>query len=332
MVAGTQGSLNKAGSRKMTQISTTAGIDTSKAKLDVAVHGRAERWQVDNTSVGWRRLAAELSRTGITRVGIEASGGYERGVVGYLRDKGFIVLMLQPIQVKAYARVHLRRAKNDKLDAALIAACAAMVDRPRIEPDQRLAALAQHLTFVEQIEEDIARLKVRIEHVDDPRLRRMVLTDIARLKVRRSTELLRLVTALRCHNDLAHRLDLVLSIPGLGERTAIALLIRMPELGRVSREEAAALAGLAPYDDDSGKHKGQRHIAGGRGRLRRSLFAAALPAAFRWNKALIQLYTRLIARGKAHTAALIACARKLLIYANTVVYRGTPWLERPAAA
>jgi len=329
MVAGTLGSLNKAGSTKMTQISITAGIDTSKAKLDIAVHGRVEHWQVDNTLGGWRRLAAEFSRVEVTRVGIEASGGYECGVVGYLREQGLTVLVLQPIQVRAYARVHLRRAKNDKLDAALIAACAATIDQPRIEPDQRVAKLAQHLTFVEQIEEDIARLKVRLEHIDDPRLRRMVVADVARLKARRSAELLRIVTALRVHDDLARRLDLVLTVPGLGERTAISLIIRMPELGRISREEAAALAGLAPYDDDSGKHKGQRHIAGGRGRLRRSLFAAALPAAFRWNKALIELYRRLTARGKAHNAALFACARKLLIYANTVVQRGTPWTERP---
>ena len=109
----------------------------------------------------------------------------------------------------------------------------------------------------------------------------------------------------------------------------LAIVIRMPELGRISREEAAALAGLAPFDHDSGKHRGQRHIAGGRGRLRRSLFAAALPAAFRWNKALIALYARLTARGKAHNAALVACARKLIVYANTVVERGTPWVERP---
>ena len=142
--------------------------------------------------------------------------------------------------------------------------------------------------------------------------------------------MLRIVRQLRAHDDLARRLDLVLSVPGIGERTALALVIRMPELGRVSREEAAALAGLAPFDDDSGTHKGQRHIAGGRGRLRRSLFAAALPAAFRWNKALVDLYARLTARGKAHNAALIACARKLLIYANTVVARGTPWTERAA--
>lgn len=332
MVAGTQGSLNKAGSTKMTEISKIAGIDTSKAKLDVAIHGGAEHWQVTNTPVGWRQLAAAFTKTGVARIGIEASGGYERGAVGYLRDKGFTVLVLQPIQVKAYARVHLHRAKNDKLDAVLIAACAATINRPRLAPDERLAKLAQHLTFVEQIEEDIARFKVRIEHIDDLRLRRMVMADIARLKLRRAVELKRIALALRAYDDLACRLDLVLSVPGLGERTAISLIVRMPELGRISREEAAALAGLAPYDDDSGKHKGQRHIAAGRGRLRRSLFAAALPAAFHWNKGLIALYKRLTARGKAHNAALIACARKLLIYANTVVQRGTPWLERPLSA
>ena len=158
------------------------------------------------------------------------------------------------------------------------------------------------------------------------------MTDIARLKARRSAEMLRIVRQLRAHDDLGRRLDLVLSVPGIGERTALALIIRMPELGRLSREEAAALAGLAPFDDDSGTHKGQRHIAGGRGRLHRSLFAAALPAAFRWNKALVRLYARLTATGKAHNAALIACARKLLIYANTVVQRGTPWTERPLTA
>jgi transposase len=316
----------------MTQTNTTtAGIDTAKAKLDIAVHGRTQRWQVENSRHGWRRLAAELSKAGVTRVGIEASGGYERGIVGHLREKGFTVLVLQPIQVRAYARVHLRRAKNDALDAVLIAACASAIDQPRIAPDERLAKLADYLTFVEQIEEDIARLKIRLEHVVDPRLRRTVVADIKRLKARRAAELRRIGLQLRAHDDLGRRLDLVLSVPGIGERTALALVIRMPELGRVSREEAAALAGLAPFDDDSGTHKGQRHIAGGRGRLRRSLYAAALPAAFRWNDALIALYARLVARGKAHNAALVACARKLLIYANTVVTRGTPWVQSPVA-
>jgi transposase len=315
----------------MTQINiTTAGIDTSKLKLDIAVHGRTERWQVANTLSGWCTLAANLNTVEVTRVGIEATGGYERGVVEHLQAEGFAVLILQPTQVKAFGRVHLRRAKNDMLDAALIAACAAALDDPKTAPDPRLAELARHLTFLEQIEEDIARFKTRLEHIDEPRLRRIVTGDIRRLKVRRTGQMRTIAKHLRTHHDLAVRLDLVLSIPGIGERTALALIIRMPELGHISREEAAALAGLAPFDDDSGQHRGQRHIAGGRGRLRRSLFAAALPAAFRWNKALVELYARLTAAGKSHKTALIACARKLLIYANTVVQRGTPWTEKAA--
>jgi transposase len=136
---------------------------------------------------------------------------------------------------------------------------------------------------------------------------------------------------LRHHTDLAQRLDLVLSVPGIGERTAIALILRMPELGRVSREAAAALAGLAPFDHDSGQHKGERYIAGGRSRLRRALYAAGLAAAFHWNAALKALYQRLVARGKCHKTALVACARKLLIFANAVVQRGTPWAQTPPA-
>src|SRR4249920_2691619 len=112
-----------------------------------------------------------------------------------------------------------------------------------------------------------------------------------------------MLVALERHDDLKTRLELVLSVPGIGQRTALAILIRLPELGALSREQAAALAGLAPFDSDSGAHRGQRHIAGGRGRLRRSLFAAALPAAFRWNSALISLYARLTAAGKSHKAA-----------------------------
>jgi transposase len=279
---------------------------------------------------GWRALAANLAKIGVTRIGIEATGGYERGVVEHLRAAGFTVQVLQPIQVKAFGRAHLRRAKNDALDAALIAACTAAIDQPKISPDPRLAELAANLTFLEQLEEDIARFKTRLEHIDEPGLRRLVNSDITRLKARKAAQIRYLAKRLRDHDDLAKRLALVLSIPGIGERTALALIIRMPELGQISREEAASLAGLAPFDDDSGLHRGQRHIAGGRGRLRKSLFAAALPAAFRWNEALIALYARLTAKGKVHNAALIACARKLLIYANTVVQRGTPWTEKAA--
>jgi transposase len=154
---------------------------------------------------------------------------------------------------------------------------------------------------------------------------------IAHLSSVLRTELKALVTAIRQHSDLAERLDLIASVDGVGLKTAVAILVRMPEIGRITREEAAALVGLAPYDDDSGVHFGVRHIAGGRKRLRGSLYAAALPASFRWNPKLIALYQRLRAKGKEHKAALVACARKLLIYVNTVVERGTPWLGKPPA-
>jgi transposase len=139
------------------------------------------------------------------------------------------------------------------------------------------------------------------------------------------------VAAIRKHRDLAERLDLINSVDGIGPPTAVAILVRLPEIGRITREQAAALAGVAPYDDDSGERAGTRHIEGGRKRLRRALYTAALPASFRWNPQLMALYQRLIAAGKEHKRALVACARKLLIFANTVVARGTPWKhERPA--
>ncbi len=307
---------------------TTAGIDTSKAKLDIALHGTSQHWQVENSLKGWRKLATLFAQAGVERAGIEASGGYERGVVAHLRQNGFAVILLQPIQVRAFARARLQRAKNDKIDAVFIAACAASIGDVRQPPDPRLDELAQYLTSIDQIDEDMARIATRLEHIRDPRLVRLAKADIKRLRTRRSAELARIVKQIRAHDDLARRLDLIASVPGIGEPTAVAILVRMPELGRISREEAASLAGLAPFDDDSGKHKGQRHIAGGRGRLRRMLFCAALPAAFRWNTALIALYKRLTAAGKPHRLALTACARKLLIYANTVVQRGTPWVSK----
>jgi len=329
MVAGASGSFDKAGSKKMTQL--TAGIDVSKKTLDVAVHGRPERLQFSNDRAGWAALAEAFARAGVTRVGLEATGGYERGVSRRLRADGVEVHLLQPIQVKAYAKLKRKKAKNDRIDAALIAALAASLDAPRSEPDPRLCTLADELTFLEQIEEDVARLKTRLEHAA-PRPRRMIRADIARLAARRKRQIERLVAGLRGHADLARRLALVCSVPGIGPRTALCLVIRLPELGAASREEAAALAGLAPFDDDSGERRGARAIQGGRKRLRRALYAAALPAAFRWNPALIALYRRLVAKGKGHKRALVACARKLVVYANTVVARGSPWTDRTATA
>jgi transposase len=314
------------------RITVCAGIDTGKRKLDVAIDGSCEQLQVENTAEGHKVLLEWLQRHKVKRIGIEASGGYEQPVVAALRRKRFVVVVFQPAQVRAYAKFHLQRAKNDKIDAALIAACTAAVKQIYPAPDPRLSPFAEQLTMIDQIGEDITKLKNRIETCRNERIRAVWKEDIARLAKRERTELKALVAAIRQYPDLAERLELIHSVGGAGLPTAVAILVRMPEIGQLTREQAAALAGLAPYDDDSGDQVGARHIDGGRERLRRALYLAALPASFRWNPQLIALYQRLRAAGKEHKRALIACARKLLIFVNTVVARGTPWQGEPPAA
>jgi transposase len=286
-----------------------------------------------NNAAGFKQLAGHLAALNVGRIGIEATGGYERGITRHLQKAGLEVVVLQPLQVRAFAKMRLQRAKNDRIDARLIADCTHLLDaHNKLPPEPRFDAFADHLTFIEQIEADVVRIQTRLEHVHDPRLRRMYADDIKRLEKRAAAERARLEALVRAHEDLAKRLDLVRSVPGIGAPTALALVVRMPELGRVSREEAASIAGLAPFVHQSGKYEGQTHIGGGRGRLRRPLYLAAFPAAAHWNAALVALYKRLRARGRCHQAALVACTRKLLIYANTVVARGTPWEDRSASA
>lgn len=310
-----------------------AGIDTGKRKLDVALDGSSEQLQVENATEGHKTLLQWLGSHKVKRVGIEASGGYEQPVVAELRRKRFVVVVFQPAQVRAYAKYRGQRAKNDRIDAVLIAACTAAVNKVHPAPDTRLSPFAGHLTLIDQIGEDISRFKNRLESCRNARIQKLWKEDIARLAKRERVEFKALVTAIRMHRDLAARLDLIYSVGGAGLPTAVAVLVRMPEIGQISREQAAALAGLAPYDDDSGDHAGARHIDGGRKRLREALYGAALAASFRWNPQLIVLYKRLIAAGKGHKRALIACARKLLIFINAVVARGTPWqADLPIAA
>src|ERR1700730_5077431 len=330
MVEPTQGSHHKGGIDEDGQhITICAGIDTGKRKLDVAIEGNREQLQVENTSEGHAVLLAWLRRHRVKRVGIEASGGYEQPVVAELRRKGFVVVVFQPAQVRAYAKFHLQRAKNDKIDAALIAACTAAVRTIHAAPDPRLLPFAEQLTMIDQINEDTARLKNRIESCRNAQIKKLWNEDIARLEKREKAELKALVASIRKHPDLAKRLALINSVHGIGLPTAVAILVRLPEIGRTTREQAVALAGLAPYDDDSGEQVGVRHIEGGRKRLRHALYTASLAASFRWNRQLIQLYQRLIAAGKEHKRALVACAREMLILAKHVVARGTPWQDRP---
>jgi transposase len=324
--------ITREGSTKMTKhITICVGIDTGKRKLDVALDGGEEPLQVDNTPEGHKVLLSWLRQHRVKRVGIEASGGYEQPVVAKLRRKRFVVVVFQPAQVRAYAKFHSLRAKNDKIDAALIAACTAAVRNIHAAPDPRLLPFAEQLTMIDQLGEDAARLKNRIESCRNMRIKELWEEDIVRLEKRQKAELKALIASIRTHPDLAKRLALINSIDGIGLPTAVAILVRLPEVGQITREQAVALAGLAPYDDDSGERIGVRHIEGGRKRLRRALYTASLAASFRWNRQLIDLYQRLTAAGKGHKRALVACARKMLIFANTVVARGTSWADIPPA-
>lgn len=300
------------------------GVDVGKAFLDVAVESGGARRE-HNTREGRAAVCAFFAAEGVTRVGLEASGGYEIEIAADLRAAGFEVALLQPAQVRAFAKAINQRAKTDRIDAALIARCVSVLKTPAREEDPRLAPLAERLTFLEQIEEDLARLRGRRDRYRDPDLIAELEAEIARGVARRKKGLADLLRLLRSNDDLARRFDLVESIDGIGARTALTLVVRMPELGAISRGQAASLAGMAPVTRESGQWRGQSHVGGGRGRVGRALFAAAQAACRRWNERTVALYNRLRAAGKHHNVAVVACARKLIVYANTVLSRGTPW-------
>ncbi len=312
-----------------------AGVDVGKEHLDGALYPRGAKSWMGNTPEGHALLLAWLLARGVKRVGIEASGGFEMAVVAYLREHGMEVALLDPRQVKAFGVFKRRKAKNDKIDAALIAQCTAYIDTWRAPPDPRLAPFARHLLFIGQLEDDRSRYKTRRDSYrgksGDARILGLVEAEIVAQKKQIREEIALLLKAVRVHPDLARRLALIASIEGMGVRTALTLVVLMPELGSLSREEVAALSGTAPMDGDPGKRSGRRQIEGGRTVVRTAVFCATVAACHQWNPALVAMRERLMARGKPHKVAVIACVRKMLIYVNAVLARGTPWTaEVPA--
>ena len=306
-----------------------AGIDVGKSKLDGAVHGLEDTTQVGNAPAGFSELIAWLKAREVGRVGLEATGGYERGVRAALEAAGFEVVVHQPIEVRRFAQMKRRRAKTDRLDAQLIAAATAQVDAVRAAQDPRLQALAERLTAYEQIADQAAQLKTFLEHVtltDVAKAIRAQIRAMATLKARLAAEILRQIKA---HDDLLARYRLLVSLPGFGPIVAATHVIRMPELGQMRRGQAAALIGVAPFARDSGQYKGQRFISGGRSRPRRMLYLAAL-AAKRWDPHYKTFADQLIARGKPAKLAIVTVMRKLIEAANLVLSRGQPWLRRTA--
>jgi transposase len=306
-----------------------AGIDVGKRQLDVALHGHGDAMQASNTVAGISELVAWLKAREVGRVGMEASGGYERAVRSALQAAGFEVVLHQPIEVRLFARLKRRRAKNDRLDAQLIAAATAQVDTVRAAQDPRLAELAERLTAYEQVTDQAAEMKTFLEHVnlqDVARAIRAQIRSLERLKAKLAAQV---ITTIKAHPDLAARLRLLISLPGAGPIVAASLLVRMPELGAMRRGQAASLIGVAPFDRDSGQFKGLRFIGGGRARPRRMLYLAAM-AAKRCDPSLKAFAQRLLARGKPPKLVLVAVMRKLIEAANLVLSRGHPWVRQLA--
>jgi transposase len=306
-----------------------AGIDVGKSKLDGAVHGLEDAVQVDNAPAGYSELIAWLKAREVGRVGLEATGGYERKVRAALEIEGFEVVVHQPLEVRRFAQLKRRRAKTDRLDAQLIAAATAQADTVRAAQDPRLAELAERLTAYEQITDQAAQLKTFLEHITQPDLVEAFRAQIkvtAALKARLALQILQRIKA---HDDLLARYRLLLSLPGFGPIVAASQLIRMPELGAMRRGQAAALIGVAPFARDSGQYKGLRFIGGGRSRPRRMLYLAAL-AAKRFDPGLRAFAERLTERGKPTKLVIVAVMRKLIEAANIVLSRGQPWLRQPA--
>lgn len=309
-------------------VSTTiAGIDVGKYWLDAAVHGQATPLRVTNDAAGIATLSRWLATHGVGRVGLEASGPYDRQVRADLQSAGLEVVLHQPVEVKLFGRIRRQRAKNDRLDARLIAAATAGIERRPMRHDPRLAGLAERLTVYEHVSDTIARLKSLLESVGLDDLRRAVLDQIETLTALKTQLAERAMAAITDQPDLRHRLELLKSLPGFGPVVATSMLIRMPELGDMQHGQPASLIGVAPHDRDSGTHAGTRFIAGGRSRPRRMLYIAAL-AAKRCDPDLKAFAQRLQANGKPKKPVIVAIMRKLIEAANFVLKRNAPWTDK----
>lgn len=300
-----------------------AGIDVSKEWLDVALAPTRETCRVRRDPAGLAELARWLDAQAVARVGLEASGGYERLVIDHLSAHGFSVDLLNPLRVRRFAEAKGRLAKNDRADALTVAQFIAVMDAaPRPARRADLDPLIEHLTLRRRVGTWMTDCDHQLEHLRDPRLRRTVTlmrAGFARRVAALDRKLAALVAAHTEWRALSRRLQ---SVPGVGPVLAHTLIGLLPELGRLSRRAIASLVGVAPFDDRSGKRDGERHIKAGRKAVRAVLYMAALVAK-RHNPAIAAFAARLA--GKKPKVIVIACARKLLLMLNAMLRDGQDW-------
>jgi len=302
------------------------GIDVSKAQVDVAVRPTGQRWVVSHDETGVEELVSEMLDLGPTLVLLEATGGLELPLVAALAATALPVAVVNPRQVRDFARATGTLAKTDALDAGVLAHFAEAV-RPEVRPlrdaeTQVLNSLvARRYQVLTMLVSEKNRLGTAISAVR-PRIE----AHIAWLEQELNDLDEGLRQTLRRSPVWREKDDLLRTVPGIGEQISLTLLAHLPELGTLNRRQIAALVGVAPFNRDSGTLRGKRTVWGGRARVRASLYMGALTAT-RYNPIIRDFYQRLLAAGKPKKVALVACMRKLLTMLNAMIKHHSPWRD-----
>ena len=304
------------------------GIDVAKAELVVSVQPTLDRFRVENTAEGIDLLVSKLRALTPTLIVLEATGGYQLRSVAALVAASLPVVVVNPRQVRDFARATGQLAKTDRIDADILARFADVV-RPPIRasiPDEVQAIrmmLVRRRQLLDMLQAERNRLG-QIFAVDPKPLRASLTKVVAFLERAVRTADKELDSLIQRSPEWSARDALLQTVPGIGPVVARTLLGDVPELGTIPRRALAKLVGVAPLSRDSGTHRGRRYIGGGRSSVRTVLYMAALVAA-RHNTVIRAFYQRLVAAGKPKKVALVACMRKLLSTLNTMVRTQTPW-------
>ena len=305
------------------------GIDVSKAWLDIAVHEQAESYRAGNNDAGIASLLKRMKKLKPTLIVLEPTGGFEMLVVAELSHAGLPVVAINAKRVRDFARATGQLAKTDKLDAKVLAHFAAAV-RPvlrnlRSQEEEQLTAL---LTRRKQVLDMSTMEKNRLVTVR-AKMRSAIEAHIQWLS-KSLKELDKEIEDFVKSSAVWKEKDVLLqSVPGVGPVTSATMLGMLPELGKLNRQEIAALVGVAPVNKDSGKKQGKRRVYGGRADVRSVLYMAAL-AAKKFNPVIRKFYERLIKQGKEKKVALTACMRKLLVILNAMMHTNQPWRTQTA--
>ena len=301
------------------------GIDVSKDRLDVALRPSGEIFAVERNSAGLDLLVPRLKDLSPHIVALEATGGFETVVAAALAAAGLPVVVVNPANVRSFAKALGQRAKTDPIDAAVIAHFAeATKPEPRPLPDEATRLLADLTARRRQIIEMMVSERQRERRVTAPRLKKSITRLLKALQKELSSVDVDIDDAVRGSPAWREKEDLLTSVPGVGQIIARTLMAELPELGQLGRKEIAALAGLAPFTRQSGQWRGRSFIGGGRTVVRTAVFMGALVAK-KHNPTLKVFFDRLVAAGKPKMVALIAVARKLLTILNAILRDSRPW-------